>query len=208
MNYTIFQTPVLSFMLYLFSFMLLKIMGWQVQGKKLAFQKYVMVAAPHTSNWDLPFTLMVGFALRLRAHWMGKHSLFQGPYGFFFKYLGGIPVDRASSHNIVDQMIEVFRKRKEFILIISPEGTRSKVASWKSGYYHIAHGAQVPLVLGFIDYHRKIGGLGPVFEMTGDFHKDEQEIKAFYAPIRGKIPEKYMDYGTEQTPALPEKTRD
>ncbi|MFC1852348.1 lysophospholipid acyltransferase family protein [candidate division CSSED10-310 bacterium] len=187
MSYTVFRTPGLSYAMHIVARVVLKIMGWRVQNNEATPRKCVMVAAPHTSNWDLPYTLLLGFALRIRANWMGKKALFRKPFSLFFKYLGGIPVDRSSSHNVVDQMIEVFRSCEEFILIISPEGTRSKVSAWKSGFYHISLGAQVPLILGFIDYTRKIGGIGPIFQYSGDYEQDMMKIKEFYAPIRGKV---------------------
>jgi 1-acyl-sn-glycerol-3-phosphate acyltransferase len=147
----------------------------------------VLIAAPHTSNWDLPYTLMVAFVLRLNIYWMGKEQLFKAPFGGIMRWLGGIPVNRQSANNLVASAVASIKAADGPLqLVVPPEGTRSKVRYWKSGFYYIAAGAGVPIVLAFMDYERKISGLGPVFYPTGDLQADMLRIQAFYAPFRGK----------------------
>ncbi len=188
MQHTLFDTPVVNTLLRGFSRGLLRLQGWQVHGSLPAqAAKCVMIAAPHTSNWDLPYTLMVAFCLRLRIHWLGKASLFRGPFGPVMRWLGGIPVDRSKSNNLVAAAAaEIVGADGPLQLVVPPEGTRGKTRHWKTGFYFIALQAKVPIVLAYIDYPRKIGGLGPVFVPTGDVEKDLVEIKRFYAGIRGR----------------------
>ena len=192
MNYTIFDTPVLNIFLRWFSIVVLKITGWRTHGRLPATPKFVIVGAPHTSNWDLPYGLFIIFVLRGKIYWLGKESLFRRPFKGFFKWLGGIPIDRSKSKNVVAQSIQQFNQNKTMILTIAPEGTRSRVKKWKTGFYHIAKGANVPIVLGFLDYRRKAGGIGPVIYPTGNIEADMKTIRAFYDGISGKFPEKSM----------------
>ena len=149
--------------------------------------KSVLIAAPHTSNWDLPYTLMVAFALRLSVYWMGKTSIFKPPFRGVMMWLGGIPVDRAQSNNLVAASITaIMQATSPLQLIVPPEGTRRGTRYWKTGFYYIAEGAGVPIVLAYLDYEKKIGGLGPVFQTTGDVDADMLAIKAFYAGVKGK----------------------
>lgn len=190
MSYTIFDTPILNALLHWLSLILLKIFGWRMDGELPKTPKYVMIAAPHTSNWDLVFMLTLAFSYKTKVCWMGKDTLFRRPFGALFKWLGGIPIDRARSHNVVDQSIELFRKNEKLVLAVPPEGTRKKVRYWKTGFYYIAKGAGVPIALGFIDYRRKTGGFGPVITPTGDIEADMEAIQAFYADITGKVGKK------------------
>ena len=147
----------------------------------------MLIAAPHTSNWDLPYTLMVAFALRLNVYWMGKTSIFKPPFRGVMMWLGGIPVDRAQSNNLVAASITaIMQATSPLQLIVPPEGTRRGTRYWKTGFYYIAEGAGVPIVLAYLDYEKKIGGLGPVFQTTGDVDADMLAIKAFYAGVKGK----------------------
>lgn len=159
--------------------------GWRIQGELPDLPKYVVVAAPHTTNWDLPNALSAGLHYGVRIHWMGKDSLFRWPFGGFMRWLGGVPVDRSKSSNAVQQMIEWFGSEERLALVIAPAGTRSATARWKSGFYHIAAGAKVPLVLCFIDYRRRVIGVAEIFHPTGDYEADLQAIEAIYAPICG-----------------------
>jgi 1-acyl-sn-glycerol-3-phosphate acyltransferase len=188
MHRTIFTTPVVNTLFRGFSLAFLKLTGWRVEGSlPEGATKCVLIAAPHTSNWDLPYTLMVGFALRLNLYWMGKHSIFRPPFGGLMKWLGGIPVNREKSNNLVAASVEAIRAAQGPLqLTVPPEGTRSKTRYWKTGFYHIAVGAQVPIVMAYMDYARKVSGLGPVFHPTGDIERDMESIKAFYAPFKGK----------------------
>lgn len=192
MNYTIFDTPVLNILFRWFSLMALRIAGWRTHGRLPATPKFVLVGAPHTSNWDLPYALFIIFVLRGKIYWLGKESLFRRPHRRFFKWLGGIPIDRSKSKNVVAQSIQQFNQNKTMILTIAPEGTRSRVKKWKTGFYHIAKGANVPIALGFLDYRRKLGGIGPFIYPTGNIEADMKTIRAFYDGITGKFPEKSM----------------
>lgn len=167
-----------------------RLAGWKVTGEKPDAKKFVVIAAPHTSNWDLPFMLGVALYFRVRLHWMGKDSLFKPPFGFVLKWLGGIPIDRSKANNVVSQMVERFAAADELAVAIPPEGTRDKVRYWKTGFYNIAHGAGVPIALGFLDYDKKTGGIGMTLKTSGDYDKDLEIIKGFYAGVRGKHHEK------------------
>jgi 1-acyl-sn-glycerol-3-phosphate acyltransferase len=189
-HYTVADTPGIRTLLRWFSLAYLKIFGWKVEGKMPDVPKCVMIAAPHTSNWDFPITMFIALALRAKIYWMGKDKLFRKPFGSVMRWLGGIPVDRSRTNNVVSQMVEVFGSHENLIVIIPPEGTRGKVTYWKTGFYHIAHGAQVPIALGFVDYARKAGGIGPTVWPSGDIEADMQAICAFYAGVTGKYPDK------------------
>ena len=188
MHHTIFDTPVVNTLLRVVSRATLRLTGWTIEGSLPAHAaKSVLIAAPHTSNWDLPYTLMLAFSLHLRVYWMGKQSLFRAPFGGVMRWLGGIPVNREQSSNLVASSAQAMRAAKgPMQLIVPPEGTRGKTKRWKTGFYFIAQQAGVPIVLAFVDYGRKVGGLGPVFVPTGDLERDMADIKAFYAPIKGK----------------------
>lgn len=190
MQYTVFDTPVVNTLLRWFSRAYLKIFGWRCEGQLPDFPKYVMIAAPHTSNWDFPITMFLAFTLRIKCYWMGKHTLFKRPFGGIMRWLGGIPIDRTRSRNVVASTIDVFGRHDKLVIIVPPEGTRDKVSYWKTGFYRIALGADVPILLGFVDYRRKTGGIGPVLMPTGDIEADMKEICAFYSGISGKYPEK------------------
>lgn len=166
--------------------MFLKMLGWRVEGEIPSIKKFVIIAAPHTSNWDFPITLAVAFALKVKIYWMGKAAMFRWPFGALLRWLGGIPIDRSRTHNMVDQSVQAFQERDNLIMVVPPEGTRKKVSYWKTGFYHIARGAGVPIVLGFLDYRRKAGGIGPTFFPTGRIEEDLNQIRAFYAAIAGK----------------------
>jgi 1-acyl-sn-glycerol-3-phosphate acyltransferase len=188
MHRTIFDTPVVNTVLRTLSLAFLKINGWTVQGAlPLQARKSVLIAAPHTSNWDLPYTLMVAFALRLNIYWMGKASLFRFPFGALMRWLGGIAVVREKSGNLVAaSALAIQGADGPLQLVVPPEGTRGKTRHWKTGFYYIAQQANVPIVLAYMDYHRKVSGLGPVFQPTGDVQADLAVIKAFYASIKGR----------------------
>jgi 1-acyl-sn-glycerol-3-phosphate acyltransferase len=172
--------------------------GWRVEGE-LPPEKCVIIAAPHTSNWDFPFMLAAAYVIGFRISWMGKHTLFKGPFGPLMRRLGGIAVDRRAPQNLVQQVAERFAQSDELVLAVPPEGTRKKVEYWKSGFYQIARGARVPVVLGFLDFERKVGGLGPVLMPTQDARADMDRIRAYYRDIRGKRPT------LESTPRLREE---
>ncbi|MCX7139652.1 MAG: lysophospholipid acyltransferase family protein [Proteobacteria bacterium] len=188
MHYTIFDTPVVNVALRFGSIAFLRLTGWRIEGELPAgARKCVLIAAPHTSNWDLPYTLMAAFALRLNVYWMGKSSIFRPPFGALMRWLGGISVRREEAHNLVAASVAALNATDGPVqLIVPPEGTRSKTRRWKTGFYYIALGADLPILLAYMDYARKRVGLGPVFQPTGDIDRDMASIKAFYAPLRGK----------------------
>ena len=166
----------------------MKSQGWKFEGELPADGKFMLICAPHTSNWDFIYLLAIMFIFRIKVSWMGKHTLFKKPFGNFMKWLGGIPVDRTSTHGVVDQIAQRFAEQDDLIIAIAPEGTRHYKDHWKSGFYHIAYKAQVPLLLGYVDYEKKQAGSGPAFVPTGDVKKDMQVIRDFYQDIRGANP--------------------
>ncbi|NDF06068.1 MAG: glycerol acyltransferase, partial [Betaproteobacteria bacterium] len=182
MRLTIFTTPILSPLLKRFSIWVLRLAGWTLVGQMPSnTPKSVVIAAPHTSNWDLPYTLMVALALDLNIHWMGKIQIFRFPFKGLMFWLGGIAVDRSQSTNMVFASAQTLRDADgELHLVVPPEGTRSQSRHWKTGFYYIALQAQVPIVLGFLDFGSKTSGLGPALLPTGDLETDMASIKAFY----------------------------
>jgi 1-acyl-sn-glycerol-3-phosphate acyltransferase len=169
--------------------------GWTSVGTVPEPQRFVLIAVPHTSNWDFPFFLGVTHALGIRTHFMAKASLFRWPMNGFMRQVGGVRLDRSTAKDTVQQMIEVFAERDQFVLTIAPEGTRNAVSKWRSGFYQIALGAGVPIVCGFMDYPTRTSGLGPVIVPTGDYEADMAPAFAFYAGITGKHPERNRKEG-------------
>ena len=188
MHRTIFTTPVVNTLLRAGSIAFLNLTGWKVEGALPAeASKSVFIAAPHTSNWDLPYTLMVCFVLRANIVWMGKSSIFKWPFGSVMRWLGGISVNREQSTNLVAASAQALAAADDSVqLIVPPEGTRGKTRHWKTGFYYIALQAKVPIVMAYMDYSQKRSGLGPLFYPSGDIEKDMVAIKAFYAPMKGK----------------------
>jgi len=202
LNYTIFDTPIVRNLMRWFSFIFLWTNGWRITGRLPVDPKMVLIAAPHTSNWDLPYMLFVAFALRAKVYWMGKDAIFSWPFGRLFKWLGGIPIDRSKANNVVAQSIDHFSRNDNLVLAVPPAGTRKRVLNWKTGFYHIANGAGVPIALGFLDYKKKIGGIGPILHPTGNIEADMVEIRAFYQDISGKYPLKSISAAAvKPTPA-------
>jgi 1-acyl-sn-glycerol-3-phosphate acyltransferase len=193
MHRTLFDTPLVNTLLRAGSRGFLRLNGWKVEGRlPVEARKCVLIAAPHTSNWDLPYTLMVAFVLNLNIYWMGKHSLFAFPFGPVMRWLGGIAVDRSRSTNLVSASAMALKASDGPVqLVVPPEGTRGRTTHWKTGFYYIALEAGVPIVLAYMDYARKVSGLGPVFVPTGDVDADMAEIKRFYAGIKGRRPQHF-----------------
>ena len=183
---TLFNTPVITPFFYGLSRLWLWLAGWKVEGTTPRVSKFVVIAYPHTSNWDVPFTIAICMVSRLKIYWLGKASLFRGPMGPVMKWLGGIPVTLGQPQNLVLQIIDAFDLADELIIVIAPEGNRSYVHQWKTGFYHIALGANVPIALGFLDFGRKEGGYLKSYYPTGDIDKDIMLIQAEYAGIKGK----------------------
>ena len=172
--------------------LILKLFGWRTQNQKPAeIKKFVAMMAPHTSNWDFVIGWLGYKSLGFSSKYLIKKEAFFFPMGGLLKSLGAIPVDRKASNSIVVQVGEQFLKRNEFILTVTPEGTRSLNKNWKRGYYYIAEHAKVPIVLCFLDYKKKLGGIGSVFYPTGNYEADLKEIEKFYENINAKYPEKF-----------------
>ncbi len=193
MHRTLFDTPVVNTVLRAVSIHFFRLTGWEIKGElPPGAGKSVLIAAPHTSNWDLPYTLMVAFVLRLNMVWLGKASLFRWPFGPVMRWLGGIAVDRSRSNNLVAASAAALLAADGPVQLAVPaEGTRGKTRVWKTGFYYIAVEARVPIVLAYLDYERKVGGLGGVFTPTGDVDRDMAEIKRFYAPMKGRRPTQF-----------------
>lgn len=181
----------------------LSALGWKEEGAVPDAPRFVLLAAPHTTWWDLPISLGVGYVMDLEIVWIGKHTLFEGPFGGFFRWLGGVPVDRRKSNNYVQQMADLIRSRDRIMLMLAPEGTRKDTAYWKSGFYWIAKTAAVPIVCAFLDYKRKRGGLGPVITPTDDLMADVAKIREFYGSVTAKHPERFTNIRFREEAAAP-----
>jgi 1-acyl-sn-glycerol-3-phosphate acyltransferase len=192
MHFTIHNTPVVIHFMRLIAWLYIKLGGWQVDTSGLPKSgSYLVLAAPHTSNWDFPIGMAIGIHLQLKPYWIGKHSLFKGPFGPVMRWLGGIPLDRSKANNMVEASIQAFSNNDTMILALTPEGTRSWSPRWKTGFYHIAQGANVPLALAYFDFAKRVGGIGKLVRTSGDIDADLTEIETFYSQVTGKNPEYY-----------------
>ncbi|MCP4186573.1 MAG: acyltransferase [Gammaproteobacteria bacterium] len=190
---TIHNNRFFSALLQAYGHVFLAISGWRVTNQPPAIAKFVAIAAPHTSNWDFPvFMAAVGY-LRTNISFLGKHSLFEGYFGWLFYWLGGIPVKRESgaASAVVDQVVQVFSESESLILGIAPEGTRSRVKKWKTGFYRIALAARVPIVPGYVDSKTKTIGFGEAFTPTGDMEADLIVLQNFYKDKTGINPQNH-----------------
>ncbi len=167
----------------------LRLAGWRAEGRTPSATRYVVVAAPHTSNWDLPLLVAFAWLFDVRMRFMMKHTVFVGPAGWLFRRLGGIEIRRHQRGGLVKQMADAFESANELALVIPPEGTRGRVDLWKSGFYHIARKSEVPVVLSFLDYENRVGGFGPEFRLSGNVGEDMDLIRDFYADKVGRHPE-------------------
>lgn len=188
MKTTIFNTPILSFVFHILARLTMWLLGWRVDGKLPDLPKYILIGAPHTSNWDFVLFLGIIFTLRANVHFMGKAELFRWPIGWFFRYCGGVPVDRKKSTGLVDQMVKACNEADKFILTIAPEGTRHHVVEWKRGFYHIAKGAGIPIVMAQVDGKHKQVRIGQVFQPTDDIEADMKSIQGYFAGVAGINP--------------------
>ncbi len=192
MRITIFNTPVLAQIFQVLSILVLGLFGWRAVGKvPKDIRKYVIIAAPHTSYWDFPMFLLVVFALRLNLNVFIKHTLFIGPIGWFLSYCGGVPIDRRAAGARVRQTVQEFENNDDMVLLITPEGTRSAQTNWKTGFYHIASEANVPVAVAFVDTAARRAGIDHFITPSGDIDKQMAEIKAFYDTKRGVKPQNY-----------------
>ena len=160
-------------------------------------KKAVVAAAPHTSKEDFPVGTGAWYYEKRQASFIAKKELFDSPLGFIFHAMGGIPIDRAKSKNMVEQVADIFRSRDELVLVIAPEGTRERLPRWKTGFYYMAKAAKVPIVLAYMDFGKKEVGMGHVFWPTDDEAADFKYIESFYKDKTAKYPEKYNPKMTE-----------
>jgi 1-acyl-sn-glycerol-3-phosphate acyltransferase len=167
-----------------------RLLGWTCTGQTPTLKKYVVIVAPHTSNWDGFFLIPAASMLKLNFSFFGKHSLFKGPLGWFLRSRGGIPLDRSRNQSFVSQAVSWFDRLDTFAIGVAPEGTRKLTTGWKTGFYYIALQARVPIVLGYIDYAKKEGGIFPeVLIPTGDIDKDFETLRRLYGPLVARHPE-------------------
>lgn len=164
--------------------------GWRTQVIPPQTARYVLIGAPHTSNWDFVIMLLFMAAEGIPIRWIGKDSLFRGPMGILMRSLGGIPVNRQERTNMVDQVVAKFEEHDALVIGLSPEGTRKKTDRWRTGFYYIALKAEVPIVMAFIDYREKVCGFGPSIKATGDIEADFKIIREFYSGVVGRYPQK------------------
>jgi 1-acyl-sn-glycerol-3-phosphate acyltransferase len=170
---------------------IMRLTGWRMAGTFPDVPRLVLIAAPHTSNWDFPLGIMVMYAAGFGVSFLGKDTLFRPPLGWIMRWLGGRPVNRAAAHGVVVESARAIREADRLILALAPEGTRKRVAQWRTGFYRIAERAEIPILLGYFDYPRKEVGFGPTIWPSGDLTKDLAEIQAFYRTKTGKYPENF-----------------
>lgn len=173
------------------AYKLMRLRGWEFTGEPPPFAKFVAIGAPHTSNWDFIAFLAVVYHFKVRASAIGKHSLVRWPFGRLMRRLGIIPVDRSSSHGLVGQMVQAIHSAESMMLVIAPEGSRRGGGRWKSGFYQIAAGANVPIVMAYVDNHHKMAGLGPALHPSGDLEADMELVREFYEPYVSRFPDKW-----------------
>jgi 1-acyl-sn-glycerol-3-phosphate acyltransferase len=164
----------------------LRALGWRVEGNIPDCPRLVAIVAPHTSNWDFLVGLATRYALQLNASWLGKHTLFRPPFGWFMRRWGGIPVDRSSSHDVVAHTVETFNGRPRVFLVIAPEGTRKKVTRWKTGFWHIAKAAGVPILPVAFDWGTRVVHILPVFLPRASVDEDVAALQSKYDGVRGR----------------------
>jgi 1-acyl-sn-glycerol-3-phosphate acyltransferase len=169
----------------------LRLGGWTLEGAPPALPKYVIVAAPHTWWWDTVWMLAFAWWWGLRPRWLLKKSLMRGPLDWFFRKLGAVPVDRSTPRGLVEALAGEVRGHEEIVLSIAPEGTRARATFWRSGFYHLAREAGIPICLAFLDYGRRKGGFGVCFAPCGDVRTDMDVIRDFYRDMRGRRPERF-----------------
>lgn len=166
--------------------------SWRFEGAMPNEPKFVVIVAPHTSNWDFTLGVAALFALGFKISFLGKHTLFKWPLGIFMRWLGGIPVERSVSRDRVGESVAAFNASDELVLAVAPEGTRKLVTQWKTGFYHVAEGAGVPIVPVAFDYGRKVINIGPPFHPAGDRDADIEALKDFYRGVVARRPENFQ----------------
>jgi 1-acyl-sn-glycerol-3-phosphate acyltransferase len=192
MQHTLFSTPILSSVLRVISRVMLKIIRWRVIGALPEGQrKYVLIVAPHTSNWDFILFIFAVSVLRLQPSVLIKSTLFVGPLGWFLRYCGAIPVNRTQANSLVDYIAGIYAERDEFVLIITPEGTRSANPNWKRGFHHVARKAEVPVLVVYVDSAIRTIGIERLMDPSDDVDADIRQLKQFYDSKGGLKPENY-----------------
>jgi 1-acyl-sn-glycerol-3-phosphate acyltransferase len=179
----------------------LRLTGWTPVGALPNLPKFVIIAAPHTSNWDFPLGILFLYASGFRVSFFGKHVLFQPPFGWVMRWLGGRPIDRSAAHGVVEQTVRAIREAGQLVVTLAPEGTRKRTEQWRTGFYRVAVGAGLPIVLAFFDYGKKEVGLGPTIWPTGDLEADLADIQAFYRTKTAKHPERFATAPVRTGPA-------
>jgi 1-acyl-sn-glycerol-3-phosphate acyltransferase len=179
---------------------LLRLTHWSLAGTAPSEPKYVLLAAPHTTNWDLPSLLLLAWSHGTRFNWLGKHQLFFGPMNRIMRVLGGIPVRRDERRGMVDWLTTEFEEADRIALAIPAAGTRSYTDHWKSGFYRLALAADVPIVCAFVDYSTRTMGFGPTVVPTGDVERDLDVFRAFYADKQGKFPDQKSEIRFPDSP--------
>ncbi len=200
MRVTLYNTPVVSHFMILLAKLFLRLAGWQVCGQPPRVARYIIVGAPHTSKWDFLFAMAIALRCRISCHWLASSSLFWGPLGVIMRWLGGIPVNQKRKNSLVSQTVCAYKQYRQLGIVICPEGGRNKRERWHTGFYHIAKNAEIPIILGYLDFSKKTGGFGPVIKPTGNMAKDMAEIEAFYANIYGKFPESFSPVNPDAIP--------
>ncbi|MDH7555269.1 MAG: lysophospholipid acyltransferase family protein [Spirochaetota bacterium] len=188
-QYTMFNTPIVKHILRALAFILRTLLGWKKVGRLPDFPKYLAILAFHTSNWDVFYGILIAFGFNVDIYFMAKNQLFRFPFAPLVRFLGGIPIDRSVSSNTVQATIDMYNKHEKFAIALAPEGTRKKVEKWKTGFYHIATGAHIPIILAFLDYKTKSGGIGAILHPTGDIKTDFKTIRDFYTQVHARYPE-------------------
>ena len=195
MNHSQSTVHLVNRLLGSFASLLLGLGGWRVEGSMPDAPKFVAIGAHHTSYWDLPILLLTAAALSqgfatMKLAWVGKHTAFRGPLGLLFCALGGIPVNRSAGQHVIKPVLRAFQQNDRLALVLAPAGTTKKVDQWKPGFYYIARLAHVPIVCGYLDYRRKVAGVGPIVYASGDIEADMSIIRKFYANVSAKYPER------------------
>lgn len=178
---------------------IMRLIGWRMAGSFPDVPRLVVIAAPHTSNWDFPLGILTMYAAGIRVSFLGKDTLFRPPLGWVMRWLGGRPVNRAAAHGVVEETMKAIRSADRCFLALAPEGTRKRVTHWRTGFYRIAERAGLPIVLGYFDYAKREVGFGPTLWPSGDLPRDLAEIQAFYRTKRGKYPENFATAGDQST---------
>ncbi|MFI5312020.1 MAG: lysophospholipid acyltransferase family protein [Gemmatimonadales bacterium] len=169
----------------------MRLSGWRFEGEMPNLPQFVVIVAPHTSNWDFAVGVMAMFALGIRGTFLGKHSLFRWPLGAMMRWLGGVPVDRSASHNVVEQTTDYFRHRPQIVLALSPEGTRRKLPEWRTGFWYVAKGASVPIVPMAFDYSRRMFRIYPPVVTSESRERDFEQLHALFDAKMARHPDRY-----------------